>query len=198
MGSSIRSLFVEGRGFISYVSVEQDASANAWPILLGLAKATGSLCRGALEINAKDEAHLDLFGEQAFGPWLGAAILAAFHVGLEAGLPPEGILMELYLSGEMAQTIQAMSELGFLNATNLHGYTAAFGGMLRSMSVDRQAMESTMEEALQDIQSGDFAAALREEVKAGYPARELLDEMLSGEDVMRRVEDVLRQKLSNP
>src|SRR5262249_18277859 len=136
-----------------------------------LARGSGSLRRGAIHFTASEEAQLDLFGEQAFGPWLGAAMLAAFQVGQEAGLPPVGLLLEMYLSGEMAQTFQAMADAGFLRSTMLHGYTSAFGGMLRSVSIPRELMASSMREALQEIQSGRFAQALQAEVAEGYPCR---------------------------
>src|SRR5262249_31137583 len=140
LGKCVRALYLAGKGFFSYVSVEQDATGHAWPILLALAKGSGSLRRGALHFTAAQEARLDLFGEQAFGPWVGAAVLSAFQVGIEAGLPAEGLLLEMYLSGEMAQTFQAMADAGFLRSTMLHGYTSAFGGMLRSMSIPRDLM----------------------------------------------------------
>ncbi|PZC47962.1 MAG: ketol-acid reductoisomerase [Chloroflexi bacterium] len=195
VGDVIRDLFVAEKGFLSYVSVEQDATGNAWPTLLAVASAAGSLRRGALKLSAKQEANLDLFGEQALGPWLGAAILAAYQVGLEAGLPPEGLLLEMYLSGEMSKTFQAMSDSGFFRSVYLHGYAAAFGGMTRTMAVDRDVMMETMREAVKDIQSGAFAEELQAEIEAGYPSRAFLDEMLGDDNEINRIEDNLRRKL---
>lgn len=195
VGEAIRQLYVEGKGFVSYVSVEQDATGQAWPVLLALAKGAGSLRLGALGLSAKEEATLDLFGEQALGPWLGAAILAAYQVGVEAGLSPEGLLLEMYLSGEMAQTFQAMADRGFFRSVSLHGYASAFGGMLRSMAVDRDVMIDSMREALRDIQSGAFAQELQAEVEGGYPSWALLEEMLSPENPVNRIEDSLRRRL---
>lgn len=195
LGRCLRSLYLAGQGFFSYVSVEQDATGAGWQRLLALAKGSGSLRKGALHFTAAQEAQLDLFGEQAFGPWLGGAVLAAFQVGLEAGLPAEGLLLEMYLSGEMAQTFQAMADDGFLRSTMLHGYTSAFGGMLRSVSVPRDLMASAMRDALKEIQSGAFAEALQGEVEEGYPCRAFLDEMLSPDNPITRAEDSLWQKL---
>lgn len=195
LGKCLRSLYVTGAGFFSYVSVEQDFTGRGWPLVLALAKASGSLRKGALHFTAAEEAQLDLFGEQAFGPWIGAAMLAAFQVGLEAGLPAEGLLLEMYLSGEMAQTFQTMADAGFLRSTLLHGYTSAFGGMLRSMSIPREVLAHTMRDALREIQSGQFAEALQSEVAEGYPCRALLDEMLSQQNPITQVEDSLWAKL---
>lgn len=196
LGSGIRRRYLEGRGFFSYVSVENDVTGTAWPALLGLARATGSLRSAAVEMSARDEAVLDLYGEQAFGPWLGAALLTAFHVGVEAGLPPLGLLLEMYLSGEMSETFREMAEGGFLKSTSLHGYAAAFGGMMRSISIDREHIAATMRSALADIESGAFARALQEEVLSGYPCRAFLDRMVESDDCLNRTEDQFRRDLS--
>lgn len=196
LGTHLRSLYLAGKGFFSYVSVEQDATGRGWPLVLALARASGSLRRGALHFTADQEAQLDLFGEQALGPWLGAAMLAAFQVGCEAGLPPEGLLLEMYLSGEMARTFQAMADVGFLKSTLLHGYTSVFGGMLRSVSIPRDLMAQSMREALREIQSGAFARTLEEEVANGYPCRAFLNEMLSPDNPFTQVENALRNRLA--
>jgi ketol-acid reductoisomerase len=195
LGRGIRQLYLDGEGYISYVSVEQDATGRGLPLLLALAKGAGSLRRGALRITAEEEALLDLFGEQALGPWLGAAMLTCFHVGMEAGLPPEALLLEMYLSGEMSQTFQAMADEGFLRSVQLHGYTAAFGGMIRSMSIDHELLAESMGKVLEEIRSGAFTRRLQEEVEAGYPSRAYLDALRSPENTINQVEDSLRRKL---
>lgn len=191
LGKCLRPLYLEGKGFYSYVSVEQDFTGRGWPRVLAIAQGSGSLRTGALHFTARQEAQLDLFGEQAFGPWIGAAMLAAFQVGQEAGLPAEGLLLEMYLSGEMAQTFQTMAESGFLRSTLLHGYTSAFGGMLRAMSIPREVLTETMRDALRQIQNGKFAEALQTEVNEGYPCRALLEDMLSQHNPITQVEDGL-------
>ena len=197
VGKSIRQKYLAGQGYFSYVSVERDATGQGWPLVLGIAKGAGSLRCGALHICAKDEAELDLFGEQALGPWLGAAILTGFQVGLDAGLPPEGLLLEMYLSGEMSQTFQAMADEGFLRSVKLHGYTAAFGGMMRSMSINHELIAESMKEALDDIRSGAFARKLQAEVEAGYPSLPMLDAMLASDNTINQVEDSLRSRLAD-
>lgn len=192
-GDPIRARFLAGQGFLSYVGVEQEATPDAWPILLAVAKASGSLRHGALEMTARDEALLDLFVEQAFGPWLGAALLSAFHVGMEAGLPPLGLLLELYMSGEMSETLGQMARDGFLPATKAHGFAAAFGGMTGSLAIDREQMAEQMRTALREIESGEFARALQDEYASGYPCREFLDRMLGEDDVISRTEAAYRR-----
>lgn len=193
IGSRIRELHTEGKGFFSYVSVEQDATGTAHQRLLGLASGIGTLRAGALEVSAADEAALDLYVEQTLGPVLGAAVLGAFEVGTEAGLPAEALALELYLSGEMGATWDAFADLGFFPAVRLHGYAAAFGGFLRLATVDQEALKQRFAETLEDIQSGAFAQRLQEELDMGSPTKALVDEMVDGDDPLSRAEATLRR-----
>src|SRR6266508_2535490 len=52
LGEEVRKTYLDGSGFLSYVSVERDATGKAKARLLGLAGAAGSLRRGALELTA--------------------------------------------------------------------------------------------------------------------------------------------------
>src|SRR6266536_2862055 len=56
LGEEVRKTYLDGSGFLSYVSVERDATGKAKARLLGLAGAAGSLRRGALELTAAKEA----------------------------------------------------------------------------------------------------------------------------------------------
>ena len=196
IGKCVREMFLSGQGFLSYVSVEADATGRAWETLLALAKASGALRRGALEVSAETEAHLDLFIEQSLGPWLGAAVLTAFQVGLEAGLPGEGLLLEMYASGEMAKTFQAMADQGFFSSVALHGYAAAFGGLTQTMAIDHESIARSMTAALTSIQNGDFAKSLQNEVQDGYPCRQMLDQMSAFLSDLMRAEERLRRRLA--
>lgn len=191
-GEAIRLRFVDGRGYMAYLGVERDATGAARGLVLALAHAAGCLKFGALEMTAKQEVVLDLFVEQAFGPWMGAALLSAFHVGSEAGLPPLGLLMELYLSGEMSETFAQMARDGFLPSTLSHGFAASFGGMTRALSIDREQMAGQMREILAEIDSGAFADALQDEYENGYPCRPFLDKVVGDDDVISRTEREFR------
>jgi ketol-acid reductoisomerase len=195
LGQGMRDLYLKRRGFVAFVSVEQDASGQAWPLTLAVAKALGATRAGVMELSARQETVLDLFMEQAFGPVLGAALTTAFKVGVEAGLPPEALVLELYASGEMAYVFQAMAVLGLMGQTRLHSPTSQFGGMIRSMAVNREEIERSMREALNDIVSGAFAREWEEEREAGYPAFALLQEMSEGEHPMSLAEKRLRGEI---
>ena len=177
------------------MSVEQDATGQAWPLLLALAKATGCLRTGALVLSAAQEAYLDLFIEQSVGPDLGNAILTAFQVGVEAGFPPEALVLEMYMSGEMARTFQAMADLGFFQQVKLHGFAAAFGGMVRTLTQDRESLEQGYRQVLKDIMEGAFTQELQAELEAGYPSLALVEEMLDSENPMSQAERRVRSMM---
>lgn len=195
IGSGIRDMYRKGLGFPSFVSLEQDATGNGWPVLCALAKAVGSLRAGALTVTAAQEAKLDLFVEQTVGPDLASAILTAFQVGVDAGLPAEALLLELYLSGEMAKSFQAMADLGFFQQVKQHGFAAAYGGMIRFMALDRETRSRNYRQVLEEISQGTFADALGEEVQAGFPSQALLDDMLDGNNPISQAEKRVKKRM---
>ncbi len=195
MGVGVRELYRAGRGFPSFVSVEHDATGRGLEILYALAKAIGSLRAGALTISAAQEAKLDLFVEQTVGPDLASAILTAFQVGVESGLPPEALLLELYMSGEMGRTFQAMAELGFFEQVKLHGFAAAYGGMVRFMELDQESRAQNYRRVIKEITEGAFADAVSAEVELGFPSQALLNEMLHGDNPVSQAEQRVRRMM---
>jgi ketol-acid reductoisomerase len=193
LGADVRRAYDDGTGYWSYVAVERDATGGAQRRLLGLAAAAGALRRGALELTASQEARLDLFVEQGFGSWLGTALQLAFEVGVRGGLPPEALVLELYMSGEMASTFRTFAEKGFLRSVLGHGYVATFGGFQGSMGVSREEMLAHFEKIFADIDSGRFANQLQEEQDGGYPTVAVIRSFLSAENPMtvaeQRVEE---------
>jgi ketol-acid reductoisomerase len=169
-GEHARDRFLERRGFFAYISVEQDASGRAWARLLGIAQAVGVLDAGALELDARREADLDLFVEQTIGAIIGVAVMSAFSLGVEAGIPPEALVMEMYMSGEMETVFQAFREIGFFRSSDFHGPTALYGGYVRTMQLMQTNLSSRFREILADIQSGEFAREFQAERDAGYPS----------------------------
>src|SRR6266508_4629090 len=163
---------------------------------LGRAGAAGSLRRGALELTAAKEALLDLFVEQGFGAYLGVAMQSAFQVGTQAGLPAEAMVVELYMSGEMARTLQAFADNGFFKSVTWHGLSAAYGGFLRTTEIDMAAMQRHFGEILADIQSGGFARRFQDEQANGYPTLAAIQSITSGQDPMTKAEERVREALA--
>jgi ketol-acid reductoisomerase len=196
LGDEVRRTYLDGSGFFSYLSVERAATPRAWSRLLALAAASGSLRRGAMQLTAAQEAVLDLFIEQSVGAYLGTALQIAFQVGLGAGLPPEALVLEMYQSGEMARTFGAFAERGFFRSVGAHGMAAAFGGYLRTLELDRAAMEQHFATIHQDIASGGFAARFQAERDQAFPVVELIRQVISGDDPMSRAEDRINGALA--
>jgi len=168
-GENARQRYLEKQGFFAYINVEQDASGKAWPRLLGLTAAVGVLRAGAMKLNAKLEANLDLFIEQSLGAVLGVAIMSAFAVGEEAGIPAEALILEMFVSQEMEMVWRSFRQEGFFNASRVHGPTALYGGFIRTMQFMGIDMGDQFRRILAEIQSGEFAEKFQAEREAGYP-----------------------------
>jgi ketol-acid reductoisomerase len=193
LGTEVRRAVEQGRGFLSYLSVEQDATGQARQRLLALARAAGSLRPAALWLTAEQEATLDLFVEQSLGPYLGTAIQLAFAVGVEAGLPPEALVCELYMSGELSQTILGFAEQGFYQAVSGHGLTAMYGGYLGTLGLDQEGMHRRFREVMDRIRAGDFARQLQQEQAAGYPTLAAIRQVTALDNPLSQAEDRVRK-----
>src|SRR5262249_25432769 len=114
IGPGGRDTYVRGDGFSSFVGVHRGATGRAKARLRARAKGVGSTRAGCLEMSMADEPALDLFTEQGFGPAFGAVLMSAIETMIEAGFPPEAVLMELYMSGELAYTAQHFVDTGIV------------------------------------------------------------------------------------
>ena len=195
IGEKLRQLYERGEGFYSYVAVEQDASGQAWPLLLALAKGIGTLRLGAFELSARDETFVDLFYEQGFGALIGAAMLLTLEVGKAAGLPAEALVLDGYLSGEMAETFEAMAEHGFVEQSKLHSRTSQYGGMTRTIAFDKEAMRQHLRQAIEGIKDGSFAREWAAEREGGAENFERLRALGREHNPFTPVEERLRAAL---
>jgi ketol-acid reductoisomerase len=196
-GGLARARYEAGQGFWAFVGVEADRSGQAHRRMLALAEALGVLRAGAIEMAAACEATLDLFVEQTVGAVLGMSLMVAFDVGAEAGIPPEAMVMEMYMSGEMEAVLTSFRQTGFLRACEEHGPTALFGGILRTLELDREAMTSNFQKVLADIKSGGFARRFQDEARNGYPLLQAAREMVHGRSPISDAEDRLRGLIRN-
>ena len=192
-GQTARARYLDGRGFWACVGVEADRTGRAQQRMLGLAEGLGALRCGAVEMSATTEATLDLFIEQSLGAVLGLAIMAAFEVAREAGIPGEALVLEMYMSGEMETVFQSFREQGFLRASEAHGPTAVFGGMIRTFEMDREAMMQSFRAVLADITSRGFARKFQAEANDHYPMLTLAREMMHGPSPITAAEERLRR-----
>jgi len=156
IGVGVRENYLNGKGFFSFIAIEQNVTGKAKNTLLALAKGLGTLKKGAVMMSTKEEAILDLFNEQAFGPAFGRVLLTSINVLLEAGYPAEAVLIEMYMSGEMSYTYKKMADIGLIKQTDFHSYTSQYGAMSRGIRYFKLPIKPIMQRTLEEIENGVF------------------------------------------
>lgn len=174
IGPGVRDTFVSGRGFPSFIALHQDVSGEGMGRLLALAAGIGTMRAGCILMSMHDEATLDLFTEQALSPMIARTFLSAIGTLVEAGYPPEAVLLELYLSGELSYTFEKIRELGMFRQMDLHSRTSQYGTLSRSARFADLEVEPRMAAILEEIRDGTFA---REWSDAGPAAADTLAEL---------------------
>jgi ketol-acid reductoisomerase len=192
IGAGVRDRYLAGQGFPSFVGVAQDHSGLALEIALAMAKGISSTLAGVVEMTFAQEAELDLFTEQCFGPAFGQVLMSAVDVLLEEGYPPEAVLLELYMSGEFAYTLEKIAELGMIEQTALHSRTSQYGSMSRGMRFILPELRVRMREGLEEIRSGKFAREWTAEQEAGSPMLKMLQEAARSLPLHQVEQDVRR------
>ena len=176
IGAGVRDKYVAGTGFPSFTAVHQDRSGQARSLVLALAKGIGSTRFGVVEVSFAQEAELDLFTEQCFGPAFGQVLTTSVDLLVELGYPPEAVLLELYMSGELSYTMAKIAEMGLVEQSQLHSTTSQYGSMTRGMRFILPELRQRMQHGLDDIRSGRFAEEWAAEQTAGCPTLEMLRE----------------------
>jgi len=169
MGVTVRESFVEGKSVPGFVAVAQDASGGARGIVLALARAVGCTRAGVMECTFANEADVNLLAEQALWPLLTHAVILAYEVAVEAGVPPEVALLEFYASGESSEVFRQMALEGIFKQARYHSPTSRYGTLSRAEKLPNREMKKTMRDALRDIRNGKFAQEWAREQDRGYP-----------------------------
>lgn len=190
IGPGVRELYLAGRGFPSFVAVQRDATGRARARMLALARGIGSTRAGCLELSCADEAALDLFNEQGFGPAFGMALTNAIATLVDAGFPPEAVLLEILHSGELAYTLGRMVSDGVVDQMDHHSHTSQYGSMTRAIRFLDLDVRSRMEAVLAEIRSGAFAREWSAERRNGMPLYTRLREARLQHPVRRWEEQV--------
>jgi ketol-acid reductoisomerase len=177
IGPGVRDRYVEGKGFPSFVGVHRDVSGSAKTRMLAIARGIGSTKAGCLEMTLAEEAHLDLFTEQGFGPMMGLALRQSIELLVEQGYPAEAVLVELYASGELGYAFQRAADTGLFAQNDFHSHTSQYGSMTRSARVADIDLKPRLLQHLDDIRSGRFATEWTEEQKNGLQLFQQLKEL---------------------
>ena len=167
-GHTVRREFEAGRGVPVLVCVEQDASGQAWPLVLSYAKAIGGLRAGAIRTTFREETETDLFGEQdVLCGGLSKLIQTGFEVLVEAGYQPEMAYFEV--CHEMKLIVDLINEGGISKQRWSCSDTAEYGDYVSGPRVITPEVKEHMKEVLTDIQDGTFAKRFMDDQAAGAP-----------------------------
>ena len=170
-GTALRSLYQDGKGMLAVWAVAQDATGRARDIALAYGRAIGCGRAGLIESSFAEEAEADLFNEQAV-VW-GAVpelLVAGFETLVEGGVSPE--LAYLECVGELKLIAELIEARGIAGMREAISNTAELGAVLGGPRVVDDHVRQKMREVLDEVRSGRFAEALREEAAGGYPLLE--------------------------
>jgi ketol-acid reductoisomerase len=181
-GHLVRRQFTEGRGVPCLIAVHQDATGEAWDLVLAYASGIGGGRAGVIETTFKDECETDLFGEQAV--LCGGAtelVRAGFETLVEAGYDPRLAYFECL--HELKLIVDLMYEKGIQGMRHSISNTAEYGDMTRGKEVITAQTRAAMRKLLADIQSGEFAKEWIAENRAGAENFQRLREEAAGHQV---------------
>lgn len=166
-GHTVRSEYERGGGVPCLLAVHQDASGNAFDIAMAWAIGVGGGRAGILKTTFKDECETDLFGEQTvLCGGLSELIKKGFETLVEAGYPPELAYFEVCHELKLIIDLIVRGGLNYMRYSISN--TAEFGDYYTGPKVVDDSVKDRMKEALQRIQSGDFAKTFRDDYKNNF------------------------------
>jgi len=165
-GHFLRKMFTVSQGVPCLVAVEQDASGDAIQKALSYASLIGCLSAGAIETTFREETITDLFGEQAvLCGGVPELVKAAFEALVKRGYSPEVAYVECL--HELKIITDLMYEGGLQYMRERISRTAAWGSYVSGRRIVSDDTRKTLEEILDNIESGTFAKEWIAEAKAG-------------------------------
>ncbi|MBX3068568.1 MAG: ketol-acid reductoisomerase [Cryobacterium sp.] len=167
-GHVVRREYEAGRGVPVIVAVENDATGNAWPLVLSYAKAIGGLRAGGIKTTFTEETETDLFGEQSvLCGGVSQLIQYGFETLTEAGYQPEVAYFEVL--HELKLIVDLINEGGIAKQRWSVSDTAEYGDYISGPRVIDPHVKENMKGVLADIQSGAFAKRFIADQDAGAP-----------------------------
>lgn len=180
-GEPIRRYYLAGQGAPAYVDIIQDSTGTARQRVLGVAKAVGFTRAGVMPLSYRQETFLDLFQEQFLAPALVDLVEAGFRVLVERGFDRRAALLEVYGSGEMGKMLLDGAGIGLDQVISLQGSPTCQVGYHRWRGRTLPpALEQLARQVLDQIESGDFSAYLKEDAAKDYAT--LADRRIACED----------------
>ncbi len=167
-GHTVRSTYVAGGGVPMLIAVHQDASKKARDVALAYAAAIGGARAGIIETNFREETETDLFGEQTvLCGGLVELIKAGYETLTEAGYAPEMAYFECL--HEVKLIVDLIYEGGIANMNYSISNNAEYGEYVTGPKIVTADVKRAMQEALERIQSGEYARDFILENRAGAP-----------------------------
>ncbi|TFY67130.1 hypothetical protein EVJ58_g1822 [Rhodofomes roseus] len=158
IGSSVRSLYVKGKGFPCFVSVEQDGTGNGLAVALALSRAIGATKAGAIDSSVYEETAMDLFAEQALWPNIIMLFREAFSVLKDAGCSDEALCYEMWMSKEPAEIFERAAEDGFIAQLKHHSTVSQYGQLSGALALDGTATREHFKNILHNqVLNGKFS-----------------------------------------
>jgi len=197
IGDGILNMHRQGRGYPVLIGVDQDVSGKAWDYAKALAAAIGALNRPGgvgLRSSFREETLVDLMTEHTWMPLLTASFLIYYKILVEEyGVSPESVLLELYVSGELAETAREMAELGLFEQFRLHSRTSQYGQMTRIKKfLSHSALWDMFRKEAEEIVNGLFAREWTLEQRSGNPVFKRLMEELKSTDFAKTEDRLLK------
>ncbi|MHB1592490.1 MAG: ketol-acid reductoisomerase, partial [Sulfuricella sp.] len=167
-GHTVRSEYLKGGGVPSLIAIYQDVSKKAKSVALSYAAANGGTKGGVIETNFREETETDLFGEQAVlcGGCV-ELVKAGFETLTNAGYAPEMAYFECL--HELKLIVDLMYEGGIANMNYSISNNAEYGEYVTGPKVINDESRWAMQEALKNIQNGEYAKRFILEGKTNYP-----------------------------
>ena len=170
-GTALRSLYLEDRGMIALMAVEQDATGGAEALALSYACAIGSGRAGILPTSFAEECEADLFNEAAV-LWgtIPELIQAGFETLVEAGYSPEIAYFECLTEVKLISDL--IYERGIAGMRKAISNTAEFGALMGGPRIVTDQTRAEMRRILAEVREGRLVEALIADARAGYPRLE--------------------------
>jgi ketol-acid reductoisomerase len=174
-GYLVRRTYVEGIGVPCLLAVHQNPSGEAREIGLAYAKGIGGTRAGVIETTFAEETETDLFGEQVdLCGGVSELIKASFEILVDAGYKPEIAYFETL--HELKLIVDLIHEGGLTKMWHYVSNTAEYGGLTVGPKIINEESRRAMREALQRIQSGEFAREFVLEGRANMPVLKALEQ----------------------
>ena len=193
-GHTVRSTYSAGGGVPCLTAVSQDASGKARKLALSYACAIGGGKAGIIETSFRDETETDLFGEQAvLCGGVVELIKAGYETLIDAGYAPEMAYFECL--HEMKLIVDLIYEGGIANMNYSISNNAEFGEYVTGPKIVNMESKIAMQEALENIQNGEYAKQFILENQAGAPTM-ISRRRLMAEHPIEQVGEKLRSMMS--